>query len=60
MTQIHPRDSQRPEFEANSTGQMISHGEIKSLSSNKPLHTFGLVIPKGLIAAYTTRIMLDI
>lgn len=59
MTQIYPRDSQRPEFEANSTDLMVSHGEIESLSSNKLLHKRILVVDDNSDIGLTLRIGLE-
>jgi DNA-binding NtrC family response regulator len=59
MTQIYPRDSQRPEFEANSTGQMVSQGKIESLTSNKPLHKKILVVDDNSDIGLTLRIGLE-
>ena len=59
MIKIYPRDSQRPEFETNSTGQMVSHGEIESLSSNTPLHKRILVVDDNSDIGLTLRIGLE-
>jgi DNA-binding response OmpR family regulator len=59
MTQIYPKDSQRPEFEANSTGQMVSRGEIESLSLNKPLHKRILIVDDNSDIGLTLGIGLE-
>jgi hypoxanthine phosphoribosyltransferase len=59
MTQIHPRDSQRPEFEANSTDQMVSQREIESSSSNMLLHKRILVVDDNSDIGLTLRIGLE-
>ncbi len=59
MIQIYRRDSQRPEFEANSTGQMVSQRVIESLSSNKPLQKRILVVDDNSDIGLTLRIGLE-
>lgn len=59
MTQIYPGDSQKPDSRANSKGQMISHGKIKPLSSNIPLHKTILVVDDNSDIGLTLRIGLE-
>lgn len=59
MTQIDPRDSHEPDSWTNNTGQVVSDGKIKSLSSNKPVHRRILVVDDNSDIAFTLRIGLE-
>lgn len=58
MTQINPSDSHEPDSGTN-TEQAVSHGKIKSLSSNTPVHKRILVVDDNSDIAFTLRIGLE-
>jgi DNA-binding response OmpR family regulator len=59
MTQINPSDSHEPDSLTNNTGQVVSDGKIKSLSSNMPVHKRILVVDDNSDIAFTLRIGLE-
>jgi DNA-binding response OmpR family regulator len=59
MSHINPGDSDGPDSGTNNTGQMLSDGKIKSLSSNTSLHKRILVVDDNSDIAFTLRIGLE-
>jgi DNA-binding response OmpR family regulator len=60
MTQINPSDSHEPDPGTNNTGQVVSDGKIKSLSSsNTPVHKRILVVDDNSDIAFTLKIGLE-
>jgi PleD family two-component response regulator len=60
MTQINPSDSHEPDSGTNNTGQVVSDGKIKSLSSsNTPVHKRILVVDDNSDIAFTLKIGLE-
>jgi DNA-binding response OmpR family regulator len=59
MSHINPGDSDEPDSGTNNTGQMLSDGKIKSLSSNTSVHKRILVVDDNSDIAFTLRIGLE-
>jgi DNA-binding response OmpR family regulator len=59
MSHINPGDSDGPDSGTNNTGQMLSDGKIKSLSSNTSVHKRILVVDDNSDIAFTLRIGLE-
>jgi PleD family two-component response regulator len=59
MTHMNPSDSDEPDSGTNITGQMLSDGKIKSLSSNTSVHKRILVVDDNSDIAFTLRIGLE-
>jgi DNA-binding response OmpR family regulator len=59
MTHINPSDSDEPDSGTNNTGQMLSDGKIKSLSSSTSVHKRILVVDDNYDIAFTLRIGLE-
>lgn len=59
MSHINPGDSDEPDSGTNNTGQKLSDGKIKSLSSNTSVHKRILVVDDNSDIAFTLRIGLE-
>lgn len=59
MSHINPSGSYEPNSGTNNTGQMLSDGKIKSISSNTSVHKRILVVDDNSDIAFTLRIGLE-